>query len=229
MEMSNKRSWAIAVVLSVLLPTAIWAGSQQFTSPSTIINCEAGGGCNITINSGSATVSSPEFSAPEEFGGTTGLDTLYLKGNLIVDKELQLTGGVTSTITGYVSSTSVVREAYSVYTSSASSQTLCALRNTGDLDRILTGVTLGYNTTSRTASTGQYFTISLSSTQGATGTGSNLLYDNQPLSLQNTVRQFTSTSTLSTATAVWRKGDFLNFLIASPTSTLEGNCRASYN
>lgn len=233
--MKNIRAWAIAVVAGVLVPAVLWAANQQFSvpsTPSTIINCESGGGCNIVINQASPVIQQSE----DQFGGTTGLDSLRLKNDLTVDDDVTVTGDLavtgTSTVAGYTSSTSIVREAYAGYTGSASSQTLCAIRNTGSQDRILTEAMTGYATNTATGGGVQRLTISLSTTQGATGTGSNLLFDSSDLAVPtNGLLNFTTTSTLQgtgAVRAIWRKGSWLNFLIASPTSTFSGDCRASY-
>lgn len=164
--------------------------------------------------------------------------TVGVGGTLIFGLPAKFTGTVE--LAGSVSSTAVVKEAYSSYAaSSASSQVLCSIPNTGVVPRVLKDVFLTYAT--NTATGGNYaFTVSLSSAANTTGTGSNLLYYNTLAAPTNGIRNVTVSSTLSgfttstpgaataPAPALWFPGTYLNFMIASPTTTLGGDCRASY-
>ena len=157
-------------------------------------------------------------------------DDVAIGDDLTITDDLTLAGDLNTV--NYVSSTAVVRESYATYSSAASSQTLCALQNSGSLDRVLTGVTLVYATDTATGGGSQRFTVSLSATTGATGTGSYLLFDSSDIAVPtNGINNITTTSTLmgtGGAPILWTKNTYLNFLIASPTTTFAGDCRASY-
>ena len=165
------------------------------------------------------------------FGSAADVTTNWTAGafsdDLSVGKITTLSG--TTTVIGPALG-AVTAATSTSFSASASSQSLCTIQNKSGGNRILDAVGMFYATSSRTASTGQYFTISLSSTQGATGTGVSLLVDQGAnWSLQDTVQQFVgATSTLDTARVIWRNGDWLNFLTANPTSTYSGKCLVSY-
>lgn len=243
----------LAIVAGVLVAGIVSAQSIPVgVSPhaSTIINCSVAESCNIVVAAPEVTVASVPSTGI--FGANSDEISRWISGNftddldvdddLNVDGDLTITGTYTqtgtSTFGGYVSSTAVVREAYGAYTGSASSQTLCAIRNTGATNRVLDAATLVYATSTATGGVNR-FTISLSATQGATGTGANLLFDSAFESPTNGIENITTTSTLRSASTstgalvdgipvLWQKGVWLNFLIASPTTTVKGDCRAMY-
>lgn len=222
---------ALAITAGVLVAGVVGAQSFPVSSlptASTVINCAVAGSCNIVVAAPEQPV---QVAQQESFGAVKSRAdefTEWIAGRFT--GELIVTG--TSTLNTYVSSTQVALATGDGYVSSASSQTLCAIRNTGSQDRILTDVMLGYSTNTATGGGSQRFTISLSTTQGATGTGSNLLFDAANVTVPTDgLLSFTTTSTLQGTGAVrviWRKGDWLNYLIASPTSTFSGDCRAVF-
>lgn len=130
-------------------------------------------------------------------------------------------------ITGNVTSTDLITTDRQSFTSVSTSQSLCSFRNNTGSDRLLAGAfpVVGYVTTTVTGGTFRV-TISQSSTANATGTGSQLYYDNVITVPTNGVRNVSNTSTLSSVADVWKAGNYLNVLIASPTSTLSGFCTA---
>jgi hypothetical protein len=135
------------------------------------------------------------------------------------------TGGFT--ISGNVTTTSLVTEKKTAFTSTASSQTLCAIQNTTGADRVLLSADLMYATSSATSGT-FYPTVSQSGTISATGTGSNLYYENNLVAIPtNGISNVLTTSTLTSVRSVWKAGNFINFLVAVPTSTLTGSCRVT--
>lgn len=227
---------ALAIAAGVLVPSALVFAQSQGISPSvasTIVNCAVAGSCNIGV-------AATEVSEAVEktFGANAYEVTRWISGeftdDLAVLDDVTVTDDLTvggDLITAYASTTSLVREAYASYTSVASSQTLCSIQNTGSVNRVLDFVSLVYATNTATGGGAQQFTISLSATQGATGTGSSLLLDSALAVPTNGIQNITTTSTIMGATTdaiLWTKNTWLNFLIASPTTTFTGDCRASY-
>ena len=136
-----------------------------------------------------------------------------------------------ASIAGYVTTTSLVTDQVTSYTSSASSQTLCSLLNSSGADRVLDQVVLTFATS--TATGGSYrFTVSQASAVATTGTtlGTDLYNDIVYAAPTDGLVNLTATSTLMGSTGakvIWRSGRFINFMIASPTTTLSGTCRAT--
>lgn len=128
------------------------------------------------------------------------------------------------TISGNVTTTSLVTDKVQTFTSSASSQSLCSIQNTTGSDRVLGVPTIVYATSSVTGGTYR-FTISQSATANATGTGANLYFDAGFSVPTDGLNNLTTTSTLTSTGSIWRSGNYVNFLVASPTSTFSGNCR----
>lgn len=165
----------------------------------------------------------------EKVGANAGEITYWISGDFSDDLNVQ--GTLTTAgleITGNVTSTSVATSKVTSFTGSASSQTLCAIRNTSGADRVLVGADLVYATSSVTGGTYDSLTISQSSTASATGTSPDLYYSNTISVPTNGINNLTSTSTLygtGGARAIWKSNNYMNFLIGSPTSTLSGNCR----
>lgn len=229
----NKQYLVPSIVIGLAI--VILAGALTLAGKPQVTVSVAPTGAPINISSPSTPSSAPITPNETKFGSSADVTTNWTAGAFSADLTVGgiFTNSGTSTISGAVSSTAVTGEAYGAYASVASSQSLCTIRNTGSNDRVLMNVTLGFATTSITGTTAQNFTISLSSTQGATGTGSDLFVNNganYTLPSDGTMT-FITTSTLAGtggATRVWRKGDWLNFLIGSPTTTLKGDCRASY-
>lgn len=141
--------------------------------------------------------------------------------------------GVSSTnavLNGNVTSTAVPTTKTVAVSASASSQVLCSARNTTGQDRVLSAADLIYATSSVTG--GNYrITLSQSATLGATGTASNLFYDETFAAPTNGINSVTPTSTLNGTTStnatkvVWYTGNYVQAMIASPTTTLQGFCK----
>lgn len=133
-------------------------------------------------------------------------------------------------VAGTVSSTSLEKTVTQPYTASASSQAFCSVQNTTGRDAILDSVSLVYATS--TATGGLYrFTISNTSAAATTGTGAALLYDNSFAPPTNGIKNITTTSTLEGTGGLkqlWYSGQYVNFLVASPTTTAAGFCSVVY-
>ncbi len=129
-------------------------------------------------------------------------------------------------ITGNVTTTGLLTSSAEDFTSVTTTQTLCSIRNTTGADRVLAGAfpTLEFSTSSNTGGT-YHLTISQSASAGATGTGSDLYYENQLSAPTDGVANLTATSTVSDTGDIWYAGNYINFLIGSPTTTLTGTCR----
>jgi len=118
----------------------------------------------------------------------------------------------------------VVQSVSQAFTSSASSQALCSIQNTSGYTRTLDSVDLLYATSTLTSGSVRLH-VSVANTGATTGTP--LLYDNTvsvPVS-----PAITTTSTLFTAKTAVSNGQYVNFMIASPTSTLSGRCQATWH
>ncbi len=121
-------------------------------------------------------------------------------------------------------------------TSSASSQTLCSFENDTGRDLVLSNVGVIYATNTATGGLWRV-SISQSSTASATGTGSNIYYDEAFSVPTNGLTNLNTTSTLlgysgtggtnvTSTQALFRSGYYLNYLIATPTSTGNFTCSA---
>lgn len=139
-----------------------------------------------------------------------------------------LTVGDAMSVAGTVSSTGLEKNFYSTFASSASSQTLCSFQNTTGRNVVIDSVSLVYATSSATG--GSYRpTISISTAANTTGT--TLLYDNTFAAPTNGIQNVTATSSLEGTgglKSLIPSTQFVNFMIASPTTTLAGYCAASY-
>lgn len=232
----NKKSWLIAVASGVLVPFALWAANTQFSvSPSTIINCEAGGGCQITIAGGQASVASPEApdAADGTFGGTTGLDSLRLKGDLTVDGASTLTGAVSIAgattfssslaVTGAITNAAgtIVNAVSSTFSSSATS-TVCAIQNTSGRTLTLLDANVIVPPTN---STGTVTFFAGTSTTPYASTTNALISASLD---QGWIARVNPTSTLQTFTSPWGNNEYLVFKTTSTTNVGGGTCRASY-
>lgn len=118
----------------------------------------------------------------------------------------------------------VVQSVSQAFTSSASSQALCSIQNTSGFTRTLDSVDLLY-TTSTVTSGSVRLHVSVASAAATTGTP--LLYDNT-VSVPGAAT-ITTTSTLFSAKSAVANGRYVNFMIASPTSTLSGRCQATWH
>lgn len=235
----DDKKWLVPSIV-IGLAIVLHAGALALTGKSQVSVSVAPQGSPVTVSPSLSTspqgtpvvvTGNQSQSTPVEssFGSSAEKTTNWTAGSF--SEDLGVFG--TSTFWGYVSSTNVTGEAYKAYRSSGSSQTLCSILNSGNLPRVLNGVTLMYATSSRTYGGGASvpFSISLSATAGATGTGSNLLFYASTTIPTNGTNNITTTSTLSGtggAPILWNVGTYLNFLTGTPTSTLVGDCRATY-
>lgn len=156
--------------------------------------------------------------------------TEWISGRFTEDLQVQRQFEViaTSTINGFAITDSLTKATSTAYISGASSQTLCAIQNKSSETRTILGVSLGYATNTRTGGATNNLTISLSATQGATGTGTDVLFNAFNAVPTDGLQAITTTSSPQTAYVRWLPNWYLNFLIDSPTSTYTGNCRASF-
>jgi hypothetical protein len=228
---TNIAGVVLAVCAGLVASVALLVGLQRVSTLN--VNVNADKPVNVSVKGG-------EQSSPnEQVGANAGEITYWTSGDFSDDLNVQdtltvagnttFTGGLS--ISGNVTSTSVVKDSVSSFTSSASSQTLCSLRNTTGADRVLDDVTLVYATSSVTGGTYR-FTISTAAAAATTGTtlGTDLLNDIAYAAPTNGINNLTATSTLMGTTGakiIWRSGYYLNYMIASPTSTLTGSCRAT--
>lgn len=229
-------SVVLAVCAGLVASVALLVGLQRVSTLN--VNVNADKPVNVSVKGGD------QASSDEQVGANAGEITYWTSGDFSDDLNVQDTiavggnatfaGGVT--ITGNVTSTSIPKANATSFTSSASSQSLCSIRNTTGADRVLDNVTIVYATSSATG--GIYrFTISQASTAATTGTalGTDLFLDRFFDAPTDGLNNLTSTSTLMVGTGsgsnaskvIWRSGYYLNYLIASPTSTLRGSCRAT--
>lgn len=150
---------------------------------------------------------------------------IAVDGTEVISGTGALTISSGASISGNVTTTSLVTDIVTAFSSSATSQVFCSIRNTTGVDRVLSDASLIYATDTNTGGGAQNFTISQSAS-AATGTGADL-YLNQAFDVPtNGTNNLTTTSTLlTTAQAIWKAGNYVNFLTASPTSTLAGKCR----
>lgn len=230
--MKNKKAWAIAVVAGILAPLAIWAASQQFLSPSAAINCESGGGCNITINGG--TVNNP---ANDQVYGSGVDDTtiytavsttqdvgvgrnLYVVSGLTVAGTLGITG--TTTLSGDVSGV----PKSTVITMTSATNTPCAIQNTSGVTRTVLATGLLYTGGSNAGSVGQ---LAVGTSTGPTVTSTSP-FINTILTKVASVDVITTTSTQEGTGGVyapWKTTEWLVFNTGG-TSTQSGTCRVLY-
>lgn len=226
--MENKSSLlgvVIAVCAGVIASVALVAVLTRVSSLN--VNVNADKPVNVTVDGRSVNSGSGD----DAVGANSGEVTYWISGDFSDDLNVQDTATVAGlTVTGNVTSTSMPTTKTTSYTASASSQSLCAIRNTTGADRVLDSVVLTFATT--TVTNGFYrFTISQATTAATTGTtlGTDLYNDIVYAVPTNGILNLTATSTLmgtSGAKVIWRSGNFLNFMVASPTSTLSGTCKA---
>lgn len=229
--MTKKRTWVIAVMAGVLVPAAIWASTQAFISPSTVFNCATGNGCNVTVNGVASGEAEPSFGLASQ-DVTTNWTAGNFSSDLSVGGILSVSGttifGGGLTVAGNVTTTALETDRVVTLSSSASSQTLCAIQNNTGADRVLDNTTLVYATSTATGGTYRIM-ISQSATAGATGT--TVYFDHQPSAPTNGTNNLTTTSTLigvgssDALKDIWKSGNYINFMVASPTTTLSGTCR----
>lgn len=212
---------ALAVCAGVIASVALIVGLQRVSTLN--VNVNADKPVNVSVSGSDQTI------GDEKVGATAGQVTYWTSGDFSDELNVQgntITSGLS--VTGNVTSTSLPTEKVVSYTSSGSSQTFCSIRNTTGADRVLAFADLVYATSSATGGATQRFTVSQSSTASATGTGSQLYFDGFVSIPTNGVNNLVPTSTLSGtngARDIWTAGNYINFLQASPTSTLRGNCR----
>lgn len=226
--MENKSSLlgvVIAVCAGVIASVALVAVLTRVSSLN--VNVNADKPVNVTVDGRSVNSGSGD----EVVGANSGEITYWISGDFSDDLNVQDTATVAGlTVTGNVTSTSMPTTKTTSYTASASSQSLCAIRNTTGADRVLDNVTLTFSTTTVTG--GFYrFTISQATTAATTGTtlGTDLYNDIVYAVPTDGIRNLTATSTLMGSTGakvIWRSGNFINFMVASPTSTFSGTCKA---
>lgn len=213
----------IAVCAGVIASVALIAGVSKVTSLS--VNVNADKPVNVTVDGRSVQGGEGE----QAVGANSGEITYWISGDFSDDLNVQDTlTTVGLNITGNVTSTSIPTSKVSSYTGSASSQAFCSILNTTGADRVLAFADLVYATNTATGGGTQRFTISQSSTASATGTGSQLYFDGYVSVPTNGINNLVPTSTLSGTSGVrdiWKSGNYINFLQASPTSTLSGSCR----
>lgn len=180
----------------------------------------------------------------EDFGAgitVNGVEVISSTGTW----EGPISTNATTTLGGQVLTTSVPTDQVLSFTGTTATQKLCSIQNNTGADRVFGNANIIYATSTVTGGTYR-FTISQSATAGATGTTS--YFDNTIAVPTNGLKAVTATSTLtgaftSTSTSigplldgnasaqpqkvVWVAGNYINFLIASPTSTITGSCRAT--
>lgn len=212
---------ALAVCAGVIASVALIVGLQRVSTLN--VNVNADKPVNVSVKG------SDQATGDEKVGATAGQVTYWTSGDFSDELNVQgntITSGLN--VTGNVTSTSLPTEKTVSYTASVSSQTFCSIRNTTGADRVLAFADLIYATSSATGGATQRFTVSQSSTASATGTGSQLYFDGFVTVPTNGVNNLVPTSTLSGtngARDIWTAGSYINFLQASPTSTLRGSCR----
>lgn len=149
------------------------------------------------------------------FGGATRLFAALALAAVTISGFLRIDGPVISN--------SVVKEAYSAFTTTT--QNLAAIQNPAtSTPRVLNQVGILFTTSTNTGGSAA-FTISLSSTPNTTGT---LLYSGTVPIATNGLYMVTPTSTVQTTSSVWNVGQYLNCRINTPTTTLTGACIASF-
>lgn len=169
-------------------------------------------------------------------GASTPAQTTYwtagnFSGDLTVSGTSTFSGSASFaglSVTGNVTTTSLVTDIVSSFTSVTTSQTLCSIRNTSGANRVLLRADFLYTTSTVTGGTNG-FTISQSGTASATGTGSNVYFNNSAVTVPTDgLAAINGTSTLIGTGAVptiWYAGNYINYLQMRPTSTLTGTCR----
>lgn len=173
----------------------------------------------------------------QKFGGTTGLDSLSLQGNLSVAGTAALTGDVstagalsitgTSTFSGEVSG---VPKSLSLTMSSSATTTACSVLNNSGFTRVIAGATVVDRGSA--ASLGAVTWNAGTSTGNGANGSSAVSYTkviNTIATRVSGVDALTTTSTLlgsSGAYSTWENGSYFNFVSGSTTNS--GSCKLLY-
>lgn len=205
--MENKGLLAGLVAIAVVALSALAFISLK--SPSVIVT---GGG-----NSPSVIVPSSNGSSEQRYGGTTNLDSLGLSGDLSVGGALTITG--TSTLSGSIAGNVPSRRVSTMVTATT---TPCAIQNVSGSDRTL--VAVGVSETAYAGAGTVGLTVGTSTT--AFATSSSPLIANSSFSNSASQNIISTTSTLMTAHANWKTGEWLTFMTV--TSTNAGSCRVLF-
>lgn len=232
--MTIKKNWVLAVMAGVLVPSLLWAAKTQFdSSPSTIINCESGGGCQITIAGNTASVVSEPVEEPEvNFGSSADVTTNWTAGNFTGDLRVGGFFGVSGT-TAFGGNTSfagtvadsvgpIVGTVSSTFSSSATS-TVCAVQNTSGRTRAVLDINVVVPETNSTGTV--RFTAGTSTTAFASTT--NALIVGVDLT-QGWRAVLNPTSTVQTFTVPWNTNEWMVFKSSSTTNVGGGTCRVDY-
>lgn len=187
-----------------------------------VVSRDANGGAvgKVTVSGG----------VEPSFGANSWETTEWISGSFTDDLTVtdSVTVGNDLTLRGDLVSTSTPQLKSQAFTSSGSSQSLCSIQ----LTEAATILDVGLEFATDTATGGiNWFTVSQSTTANATGTGANLYADTQLESPTNGLTNLLTTSTFRGSSAVydtWDANSYVNFLIASPTSTLTGKCQVLY-
>ena len=202
----------MGLAAAILIPTALYA--SQKLSGAAVVNCEAGGGCNISIQQAAIADEALGASANQDF---TDLTALRLTGDLTVTGSSTVTG--TSTINKVVETGSLVYSASS--TMVASTSTPCAIQNQSGLTRSL--LSIGVQTPATNSTGTVTFTAGTGTTAYATSTNNLLL---GTTIAKGYVPKVSSSSTLQTATSPWEANEYIVFKSTSETNV--GTCRVSW-
>lgn len=194
----------------------------------------------------------------ERFGGTTGLDSLSLAGNLTVTGnstftgttaqtgnatfagnvsvtgDTTLSGASTMTGTSTFNGTTVGIGRTQTISMSTATNTVCAIRNTSGATRILTGAFANFTATSSVGSVGVF---AAGTSTGPTVTSTNpfistALTKSATLDVINSTSTFNSTSTNNPNYPLnyltWRNLEWITFNIGA-TSVSDGTCYIKYD
>lgn len=238
------RNAVVGITAGVLIPAVIWAANTQFSAPSqsagTVINCMVQGACNIVITTPTADISGmdvlPPTATTEKFGASSGASstqadevTRWISGDF--DDDLNVDGEFV--VTGTTTSFGPVRGLPKVQTRAmANSTTTCAILNNSGADRIMTGMSALFASTTYSASAATAMVAGTSTITYATNTSpilnTSLQYLNGGLAL-TTTSTFGSLSNITSSTlayVLWRQGEYLTW--KSGTSTNSGTCFVEY-
>jgi hypothetical protein len=212
MEAKNKKILVATICLAVAIPGALWA--KSLIGPS-VVNCEAGGSCNISIQQAANPAGSDTLGASQT-QDFTNLTALALSGDLSVGGTTTFTGAVSnsfgSNVQFYVSSTM-----------SNGTSTPCAIQNLSGRTRSINSLNFVYVSTTSIGSFGA--TVGTSTNAFPTTTSTSPLISTVLTTQQQDV--ISTTSSVQTVYAPWRQNEWLVF--RTNTTTNVGQCYVEFN
>ena len=216
------KNWLLGALTAVLVPGLVWAGSTQFAaSPSTIINCESGGGCQITIQGGMVSAESEQT-----FGSAAGDTTNWTAGNFTGDLRVGGFFGVSGTA-AFAGAVSGIPKVESATITTSVTSTACTFLNSSAVNRtiIATSVIDRGTATSLGSVTWQAGT---STANGANGSSAIVFTKGINTAITRTLGDVITTTSTPQLSAYyqWKPGEYFNFL--SGTTTNAGTCLIQY-